>query len=42
MGGVGASLDVATSTSGLFEVIEAQHGAGVHRFLDWEGRTVPW
>ena len=42
MGGPGASLDVETSANGLCDVIEAQHGRGGHRFLDWEGRTIAW
>ena len=42
MGGAGASLDVETSARGMCDVVEAQHGAGGHRFLDWEGRTIAW
>ena len=42
MGGAGASLDVETSTEGRCDVIEAQRGAGGHRFLDWEGKTIAW
>jgi len=42
MGGAGASLDVETSANGLCEVIEAQHGSGAHRFLDWEGKSIAW
>ena len=42
MGGPRASLDVETSANGLCDVIEAQHGRGGHRFLDWEGRTIAW
>ncbi len=42
MGGAGASLDVETSAAGMCDVIEAQHGRGGHRFVDWEGRTIGW
>ncbi len=42
MGGAGASLDVETSARGMCDVVEAQHGAGGHRFVDWEGKTIAW
>jgi len=42
MGGDGASLDVATSTRGMVDVVTAQLGKGGHRFLDYKGETISW
>lgn len=42
MGGANADIDVATSTRGLADVIEARHGSGGLAFLDYQGRTLPW
>jgi hypothetical protein len=27
---------------GIADVLEAQAGAGGHRFLDYRGETIPW
>jgi NAD(P)-dependent dehydrogenase (short-subunit alcohol dehydrogenase family) len=42
MGGPNADIDVATSVSGLANVLAAQAGAGGHRFLDYTGKMLPW
>lgn len=42
MGGANAPLDVATSTRGMADVCEAAAGRGDHRFLQWDGRELPW
>lgn len=42
MGGDGASLDVATSTRGLVDVVTAQLGKGGLQFLDYKGETIRW
>jgi len=42
MGGPHADIDVETSARGLADVLEAQAGAGGHRFLDYQGKTLPW
>lgn len=41
MGGAGADIDVATSVSGLADVLEAETAPG-HRYLDYTGKTLPW
>ena len=41
MGGDGADIDVATSVTGLADVVEAETGPG-HRYLDYTGKTLPW
>ena len=42
MGGAAASIDVATSTRGMADQIEAAAGSGEHRFVSWNGRDLPW
>lgn len=42
MGGEGAQIDVATSTRGLVDVINAYTGKGGHYFLDYQGQTIVW
>lgn len=42
MGGPHADIDVETSVTGLADVLAAQAGAGGHRFLDYQGNTLPW
>lgn len=42
MGGEGASIDVLTSTTGLFEQLQAQAGRGGHRFIDYQGNSIDW
>lgn len=41
MGGEGADIDVATSVAGMVDMLEANRGTG-HRFLDYQGKTLPW
>lgn len=41
MGGDGADIDVATSVSGLADVLEATPVKG-HNYLDYQGKTLPW
>jgi NAD(P)-dependent dehydrogenase (short-subunit alcohol dehydrogenase family) len=41
MGGDGADIDVATSVTGLANVLEAETAPG-HRYLDYTGKTLPW
>jgi NAD(P)-dependent dehydrogenase (short-subunit alcohol dehydrogenase family) len=41
MGGPGATLTVAQSVSGLADVLGAKHPAA-HRFLNYDGRELPW
>jgi NAD(P)-dependent dehydrogenase (short-subunit alcohol dehydrogenase family) len=41
MGGAGADIDVATSVAGMADVLEANRGPG-HKFLDYQGKTLPW
>ncbi len=42
MGGEGAPLDVQTSCKGLVEQINKQAGQGGHRFIDYQGQSIPW
>lgn len=42
MGGEEAPLDVETSCRGLVEVIGRAAGQGGHRYLDYQGQTLPW
>lgn len=42
MGGEDAQIDVATSTRGLVDVINAYIGKGGHYFLDYQGETIAW
>ncbi|MEK1941341.1 MAG: SDR family oxidoreductase [Pseudomonas sp.] len=42
MGGEGAPLDVQTSCKGLVEQINKQAGQGGHRFIDYQGTSIPW
>jgi NAD(P)-dependent dehydrogenase (short-subunit alcohol dehydrogenase family) len=41
MGGDGADIDVATSVTGLADVITAAQPPG-HRYVDYKGATIPW
>ena len=41
MGGAGADIDVATSVTGLADVLEGEALPG-HRYLDYTGKTLPW
>lgn len=42
MGGDNAPLDVATSTRGLVEQLNAYAGKGGHHFIDYQGQVIPW
>ena len=42
MGGPGGTIDVATSCRGMADQIAASAGAREHRFIDWNGRELPW
>ena len=42
MGGEGAPLDIETSCKGLVAQINAQAGKGGHRFMDYQGDSIPW
>lgn len=42
MGGEEAPLDVEASCRGLVEVIGRAAGQGGHRYLDYQGQTLPW
>lgn len=42
MGGSEAPLDVATSCRGLVEQVTNAAGQGGHRFIDYQGKALPW
>ena len=42
LGGSNAPLDVDTSARGMADVLEAQAGAGGHRFLNYKGEELAW
>lgn len=42
MGGAGADIDVATSATGLADVVERAIGARQEAYLDYAGKTLPW
>lgn len=42
MGGPSAPLEAAESAAGLLEVIEAERRAPGLRYLDYQGRAIPW
>lgn len=42
MGGDGAPVEPAASAAGLYKVITSAGASRELRFLDWEGRTLPW
>lgn len=41
MGGAGADIDTATSVNGIADMLAANRGPG-HKYLDYQGQTVPW
>ena len=41
MGGAGADIDVATSVTGLADVLESTRERG-HSYMDYTGKTLPW
>ncbi|SDS18580.1 Short-chain dehydrogenase [Pseudomonas asplenii] len=42
MGGEDAQIDVATSTRGLIDQVNAFAGRGGHHFINYKGETIPW
>jgi len=42
MGGDGAAIDVATSSTGIVDQLERHAGRGGHHFVGWNGRELPW
>jgi len=42
IGGPRGELDVATSVAGMLRVIEGLTPAQAGRFLQWDGRELPW
>lgn len=42
MGGANAAIDVATSTRGMADQIQANATSHEHRFIGWNGRDLPW
>ena len=42
MAGPTAPVSVEDSAAGIVSVIEAQSGAHQHRFLDYQGKSLPW
>ena len=42
MGGDDAPLDIATSCTGLVEQVTRAAGQGGHRFVDYQGKALPW
>ncbi len=42
MGGEEADIDVATSVTGLADVIAARLGEPGAQYLDYRGETLPW
>ena len=42
MGGAKAPLEAPESVAGMLDIVEAARGAGGHRFLDYQGREIPW
>jgi NAD(P)-dependent dehydrogenase (short-subunit alcohol dehydrogenase family) len=42
MGGPDAALDIKTSVSGMVDTLAAQSGRNGLRYLDYQGKVVPW
>ena len=42
MGGAEAPLDIDTSCRGMVEHVTRAAGQGGHRFIDYQGETLPW
>lgn len=42
MGGENAPLDARTSVAGMLDLVERSRGASGHRFLDYQGKPIPW
>ncbi|NWB94091.1 SDR family oxidoreductase [Pseudomonas agarici] len=42
MGGEEAQVEIATSTRGLIDQVNAYAGRGGHHFINYKGETIPW
>jgi NAD(P)-dependent dehydrogenase (short-subunit alcohol dehydrogenase family) len=42
MGGAQAAIEPADAVRGMLKVIDAMTLANTGRFLDWQGKTLPW
>ena len=42
MGGPQAPLDIETSVRGIADTLAARRGSGVHVFVDYQNREIPW
>ncbi len=42
MGGPSAAVSVEDSTRGIVDVIERERGTSTHKYLDYQGNTIPW
>src|SRR5262249_42176055 len=42
MGGPGAPLDIATSVTGVADVLERRAGSGATAFVDYRNEIIPW
>lgn len=42
MGGQNAPLDAGTSVAGMIDIVERARGTRGHRFLDYQGKVIPW
>jgi len=42
MGGPNAAVSVEDSARGIVDVIARERGASAHKFLDYQGQTIPW
>lgn len=42
MGGPQAPVSIADSARGIVDILEFEQGSGGHRFVDYQGMTIPW
>ncbi|MBO0710319.1 MAG: SDR family NAD(P)-dependent oxidoreductase [Acetobacteraceae bacterium] len=42
MGGPQAPVSIEASARGIVDIVEFERGSGGHRFVDYQGRTIPW
>ncbi len=42
MGGPNAAVSVEDSVRGIVDVLDRERGAGGHKFLDFQGKPIPW
>lgn len=42
MGGANATVEIADSCRGIADVLAAEAGTPGHRYLDYQGKTIPW